>query len=439
MKTFKRGGIHPNPNKFTAGTAIREVEASQMCVVSLAQSIGAPARCIVKPGQIVKRGEKIGEPGGFISAAVHSPVDGVVKKVEPIRDPQGLWQPGVIIERAEAQEIPTLSSYDVENFDIDTLSPQQIIEKVKDAGIVGAGGATFPTHVKLSIPPGKNVDIVMLNGAECEPYLTCDDTLMRNQPSKIILGMRLIMKAVGASRGIVGIEANKPEAIKAMKKAADGMKDITVETLKTAYPQGGEKQLIYALSHRIVPAGGLPADVGVVVDNVATAYCIAEAVAGGSPMVSRLVTITGPALTNPGNFLVNIGTPISTLIEAAGGHPEQIGKIVAGGPMMGRAVSYPDAPSSKGLSGVLVLPADMSRRGESGACVRCGKCVNACPMGLEPYLLMTYGQLELDDESKEHGVLNCLECGSCSYVCPAVRPILDYIRLSRRRIRSKKK
>lgn len=435
MKHFKIGGIHPDANKITAGGALKRIEPPQMVSVMLSQSIGAPARAIVKPMQHVEAGEMIAEASGFVSAPVHSPVSGTVKKLEPVRDAQGIWRPCIIIEKDEEQ----IRNFSREEKDIlDEVSKEEIIRLVGEMGVVGAGGATFPTRVKISVPEGKSVDFVLLNGAECEPFLTCDDTLMRTQADKILRGMRYIMKATGARQGVVGIEANKPEAIAAMKEAAKKYSEIAVEPLRTAYPQGSEKQLIEALTGRRVPSGKLPLDVAVIVDNVATAYNVAEAVEEHCPVTQRIVTVTGPALSSPGDFLVPIGTPISVLIEAAGGLPAATGKIIAGGPMMGRAVSNPEAPSVKGLSGVLVLPEEMSRRGDAKACIRCGACVRACPMGLEPYLLMTYGEKNMDEEAKNADVLNCLECGSCSYVCPSCRPILDYIRLSRTRLRTKK-
>lgn len=435
MKHFKIGGIHPDANKITAGGPLKRIEAPQIVSVMLSQSIGAPARAIVKPMQHVEAGEIIGEAAGFVSASVHSPVSGTVKKLEPVRDAQGIWRPAVIIEKDEEQSETTIEDRgDI----LDEISPEEIIRLVGEMGVVGAGGATFPTRVKLSVPEGKSVDFVLLNGAECEPFLTCDDSLMRREADKILRGMRYIMKATGAPRGVVGIEANKPEAISAMKESAMKYPEIEVEPLRTAYPQGSEKQLIEAMTGRRVPAGKLPLDVSVIVDNVATAYNVTEAVELHRPVTERIVTVTGPALSSPADFVVPIGTPISALIEAAGGLPENTGKIIAGGPMMGRAVSNPEAPSVKGLSGVLVLPADMSRRGDAKACIRCGACVRACPMGLEPNLLMTYGEKDMDEEAKKADVLSCLECGSCSYVCPSCRPILDYIRLSRTRLRSKK-
>lgn len=444
MKRFKKGGIHPASNKITAGLPIRGVVECGLYYVMLSQNIGAPASAIVKPGQHVEKGERIADPTGFISVPVHSPVEGVVKKIEPVRDPQGIWRQCVIIEADAVNRnftIPSDSAFDLEKAGkiYQEYTPRQIVDGVHEAGIVGAGGAAFPTHVKLSVPKGKKAEFVLLNGAECEPYLTCDDSLMNHSPRKIIEGMRLIMKAVDAPKGIVGIESNKPRAIAAMKEAAEDYPEISVETLRTAYPQGSEKQLIYALTGREVPNGGLPIDVGAIVDNVTTAWCVADAVIDGNCMCSRLVTVTGKELSNPGDFLVPVGTPISVLMEAAGGIPSDTGKVIAGGPMMGKAVSNLDAPAVKGMSGILVLPEAQSRRPSVYPCIKCGKCMEACPMGLEPYLLMTFGERNMDEDALAHGVMNCLECGSCSYICPSARPILDYIRLSRQRIRANKK
>lgn len=436
LKTFKRGGIHPNPNKLTAGGDVIPVEAPVMLSVLFTQSIGAPARCKVKPGQHVEAGELIGEAGGFISANVHSPVAGTVRKVEPIRDLQGIWRPGVIIEANPEQTAPVLPDSQVG--DVDSIEPAQIVAAVAAAGIVGAGGATFPTNVKLSVPDGKSVDTVIINGAECEPYLTCDDTLMRHDPLAVVDGLRLIMRVTGASRGVIAIENNKKEAIAALSVVAAQYPGLSVEPLRTRYPQGGEKQLIYAVTRRVVPAGALPVDVHVVVDNVATAALVSQAVRSGKPFTSRLVTVTGPELERPGDYLVPVGTPVSYLIELAGGVPADTGKIIAGGPMMGRAVSYPDAPSTKGLSGVLVLPVSESKRGKVAPCIKCGRCVEVCPMGLQPNLLANLSSHGLDEETRAKGVLNCIECGSCSYTCPANRPLLDFIRLARTNLRKKK-
>lgn len=445
MKTFHKGGIHPHDCKLTAGDAIQPVAYPDLIVLPLSQSIGAPAQCVVKVNDPVEEGTLIGRAASFVSANVHSPVKGIVKKIEKRRNPQGLWQDCVIIERdkEESKEAPVLSSLKEteplrSTAEIAQLSAKEITDIVRDCGIVGLGGATFPTSVKLTPPEGKIIDVVIINGAECEPYLTCDDMLMRERPSEIIAGVELLMKAVNAEKAIVGIEDNKPEAYRAMREAAGNNSQIAVELVRKKYPQGSEKQLIKALTGRTVPTAALPSEVGALVDNVATAFAVYDAVYNGRPLTSRVVTVTGLNMTQPGNFLVAGGTPIATLIEKAGGMPEDTGKVIAGGPMMGRAVSNIEAPAVKGLSGVLTMPERMANRKNPEPCIRCARCVSVCPMGLEPYLLSAYSDFKEWDEAKNHGVLNCLECGCCSFVCPAARPLLDFIRLAKQESRKKK-
>lgn len=439
---FSRGGIHPAASKLTAGTPLRPVALPGEAVVFLSQHIGAPARPVVKPKEHVERGQLIAEPGGFVSAAIHSPISGTVARIEPRRDPQGLWKDAVVItaDPSAPDASPDPAAWDGAEVrsesELDSLQPEEIVRIVADAGIVGMGGASFPTHVKISIPKGKSAGVLVVNGAECEPFLTCDDTLMRGYSPAVVAGVRLLARAIGAGEAVIGIEANKPEAIRAMSDAARAYTDVRVERLRTAYPQGSEKQLVEALTGRIVPAGGLPLDAGVVVDNVATAFAVYRAARFGEGLTTRIVTVTGPALTNPGNFLAAIGTPLSELIKAAGGLPEDTGKVIAGGPMMGRAMSNIYAPLTKGQGGILVLPEARAHRTPASPCLRCASCVSVCPMGLEPYLLMAYNEAgEHTADARDHGVLNCLECGSCSYVCPSSRPILDHIRLEKMAVR----
>ncbi len=435
MKTFRKGGIHPPEDKLTAGKPIVRIPASPELRIMLPQCIGAPSRPIVKPGDHVVSGQIIAEAGGFVGAALHSPVNGTVKKLEPTRNPQGIWQDSIVITPEEDQECPEQQQIRTQE-EVDFLGPEEIIRIVGEAGIVGLGGATFPTRVKLTVPEGKTAHTVLINGAECEPCLTCDDAIMRVHADEIVKGTLLIMKATGAPRGIIGIEENKPEAILAMKEACSVYSGkLHVETLKKKYPQGGEKQLIYALTGKIVPAGALPIETGCIVDNVATAFAIYEAVYLRKPLTERVVTVTGHGLSNPGNFIVKNGTPISEMIEHAGGMPENAGKIIAGGPMMGKAVSALEATATKGLSGIVVLPQSEASRRASGPCIRCARCVNVCPMGLEPYLFMLLGENRVWDEMKAHGAMNCVECGSCSYICPASRPILDFIKLGKQEIK----
>ncbi|MDE6681546.1 MAG: RnfABCDGE type electron transport complex subunit C, partial [Muribaculaceae bacterium] len=340
------------------------VAAPAVCRLMLSQAIGAPAKPMVKPGESVTAGQMVAEAGGFVSAPVHTPVSGTVKKIEPVRNPQGLWQDAIIIETAPGEN----PEEQRQSRTIDEVSPKEIIDIVGRAGIVGLGGATFPTRVKLSVPSGKKAEVIVINGAECEPYLTCDDRLMQENPKAIVDGTRLIMKATDCQRAVIGIEENKPLAIEAMRKAVRDIPSITVEVLVKKYPQGSEKQLIEATTGRVVPAGGLPIDAGAIVDNVATAAAVADAVLRGLPLTARIVTVTGPTVSKPGNFLVPLGTPVSTLIELAGGLPEDTGKVIGGGPMMGRAMCDLEAPTTKGLSGVLILPRGMSMRAEAGPC-----------------------------------------------------------------------
>lgn len=452
MKKFKKGGIHPPQNKITADIPISVITRPNKYYIPVAQSIGAPAVPCVKAGDMVNANDVIATASGFVSVPVHTPVSGKVEKIENIRNPQGLWQQCIIIvpddserellsdgvgDSSEAVAI-NYSDHAVVRGIIENLSADEIVGKVQSAGIVGLGGATFPTHVKIKIPADKHVDYMIINGAECEPWLTCDDRLMREQADKIIVGVRLLQKATGASRALIGIENNKPQAIKAMMAACDFEgSGISVMELRTCYPQGSEKQLIEALTGRCVPPGKLPLDVACVVDNVATAAAVAEGVLENRPLTRRVATVTGPSVKNPGNYIVEIGMSIEHLINQTGGLPEDTGKIIGGGPMMGRAMSHPEAPVTKGLGGVLIFPEEMSNRLTADPCIRCARCVTACPMGLQPYLLESLARNRRFDDCKSEGVLNCIECGCCSWSCPAARPLLDYIRLARTQLRKK--
>lgn len=437
LKTFRKGGIHPYDAKLTAGKEIVDIVPSGLVRIPLSQSIGAPSKPLVKVGDHVSKGQLIAEAASFVSSNIHSSVNGTVKKIEPVRNLQGMWQEAIIIEcdAPDAAEAPAEAPAKRSAEEIKTLSSQEIIDIVRGAGIVGLGGATFPTAVKLTPPKGKSFETVIINGAECEPYLTCDDALMREKPLEIIIGAELLMRACGAEKVVIGIEENKKEAFASISKNIPAGSPVTAVLLKKKYPQGGEKQLIEALTGRRVPEGGLPSDVGALVDNVATAYAVWNAVYNNEPLTERVLTVTGPGLSNPGNFRVPLGVSVDTLIEHAGGLPEDTGKVIAGGPMMGRAVSNTDSPSTKGLSGLVIVPEKDAARGEVGPCIRCAKCVDVCPMGLEPYLIAVRGIHHLWIEARDHGALSCLECGCCSYVCPSNRPILDFIKLSRQEIR----
>lgn len=429
LKSFKIGGVHPPENKYTAGSAIQVLPVPEKVIIPLSQHIGAPATAIVQKGDKVKAGQIIATAGGFVSANVHSSVSGTVLEVAPVKDAAGVLKPAVTIQ-VEGDEWADEVVKTTKN--LDEFTKDEIIKAIADAGIVGMGGATFPTQVKLSPPPGSKAEYLIINGVECEPYLTADHRLMLEKTNEIVAGVKLVMKAIGVEKAIIGIENNKPDAIAKMQAATTTTMGIEVCPLKVRYPQGGEKQLIKATIGRSVPSGALPIAVGAVVQNIGTIYAVYEAVMLRKPLVERVVTVTGESLKNPGNFLCRVGTPISKLIEAAGGLPEDTGKVIGGGPMMGRTMINLDSPVMKGTSGVLILPEAKSVRGEMRPCIKCAKCVSACPMGLEPYLLATITEMTCDLERLEQEkVMDCIECGCCMYTCPANRPLLDYIRLGK--------
>ena len=430
LKTFSRGGVHPPENKFSAENAIETLPIPKTVSIPIAQHIGAPATPVVQKNDIVKTGQVIAKSSGFVSANIHSSVSGKVVKVDKSIDSSGYKKTSVIIQVEGDEWLETIdrSSGLKKEF---SLGQSEIIGKVLESGIVGLGGATFPTHVKLSIPKGKTANILIINGVECEPYLTSDHRLMLEKGDEVLVGTKILMKALGVEKAIVGIENNKKDAINKLTELAKSYEGISVSALKVKYPQGGEKQLIKALINREVPSGGLPIDVGAVVHNVGTAFAVYEAVQKNKPLFERVVTVTGKAVNKTANFMARIGTPVNELIEAAGGVPENTGKIVNGGPMMGKALNFLEAPVSKGTSGILLFPKIESGREETKPCIRCARCVSVCPMGLEPYLLMTLTQKRMFDRVEEEKSLDCIECGSCSYTCPSDRPLLDYIRLGK--------
>ena len=430
MKTFPIGGIHPSDCKeYSKGAQIERFPVPATVTIPLSQHIGAPAVACVAKGDGVKVGQVIATAGGFVSSTIHSSVSGVVTAVEPRADAQGNLKPAVVIavEGDEWVEGVDLTPEVVKNIN---LSPSEIIGKVSEMGIVGMGGATFPTHVKLSIPAGKKAECLIINAVECEPYLTADYRVMLEQGERLLVGARILAKAIGVDKIYIGVENNKPDAIAHLEKLAGAYLEIEIVPLKMRYPQGGEKQLIAAVTGREVPSGALPIDVGAVVQNVGTALAVYEAVAKNKPLVERVVTVTGSTLASPKNLLVRIGTPMSALIEYCGGM-EGIGKVVAGGPMMGRAVSNVDAPVTKGTSGVLLIPTEEALREKEGDCIRCAKCVEACPMGLEPYLLNTLTQRGDYEELERHWIADCIECGCCTFSCPSYLPLLDWVRIGK--------
>ena len=430
-KTFRIGGVHPDDSKISAQCAIEVFPAVETAYVSMAQHLGAPATPIVAAGDKVKVGQVIAEPSGFISGFVHSPVSGTVKSVGVRADIAGNMVPHVEITVEGDEWMEDIDTSDTIVKDI-PYTPEEIIEKVKKAGVVGLGGASFPTHVKLAPPKDKKAECLILNGTECEPFLTSDDRIMRERPQEILIGGAIMMKALGVTRGYVGIEENKPEAIASMTAAAKNFPQIEVVVLKKRYPQGGEKQLIDAVIRRQVPSGALPIDTGAVVQNVGTSLAVYEAVQKNKPLIDNVITVTGRCLPTQHNYKVRIGTPMSKILEVAGGVPEKAGKIISGGPMMGRAIANLDAATVKANGAILVLTPEETRRRPESACIRCGKCASACPMGLEPWLLNKLSRAGgLQDELEKERVYDCIECGCCSFTCPAGIPLLDMIRSSK--------
>ncbi|HKK61444.1 MAG TPA: electron transport complex subunit RsxC [Bacteroidales bacterium] len=430
LVTFSRGGIHPPENKISAGKKIEFAGFPNQVVIPVSQHLGAPSKVLVKRGDAVKTGQVIAESSGFISTNIHSSVTGKVLKVDAFTDTSGYRKMAVQIEVAEDQWEEGIDTDDSLLGDISD-SADEIREKILKAGIVGLGGATFPSHVKLMTPQGKKADYLLINGVECEPYLTADHALMMEKKMQLVTGIKILMKGLGVEKAIIGIENNKPDAIAELDAALSGEQRIRVQPLKVQYPQGGEKQLIQAVLGREVPSGGLPIDVGVVVFNVGTAYASYLAVQKNRPLIERVVTVTGKSVKQPSNFLTRIGTPVSFLVEKAGGLPEDTAKVVNGGPMMGKAVASLDIPIVKGSSGILIIRNEEAHRAPVKPCIRCTKCVSVCPMGLEPYLLMTQTDKGMFEMLENDNVMDCIECGSCSYTCPSARPLLDYIRLGK--------
>jgi electron transport complex protein RnfC len=434
--TFKGGTHPPDSKKATESLPIERANEPKVVVIPMQQHIGAPCEPIVQIGDEVKVGQKIGEAKGFVSVPVHSSVSGKVTAVEPRLYSGGMAVPCIVIE-SDMQNI--VSDQVVPKGDLTGLSAEDIKNIIKEAGIVGMGGATFPTHVKLAPPPDKKVDTVILNGAECEPYLTSDHRLMLEYPENVVFGLQALMKALGVKKGYIGIETNKPDAIEKVFEAAKDVADIEVVALKTKYPQGAEKQLIYACTGREVPSGGLPADAGVVVNNVGTAAAVAKAIKTGMPLIERIVTVTGAGVNSPKNLLVKIGTSFRDIIEQCGGLKGKVGKVIAGGPMMGITQFSLDIPAIKGTSGILVLSEEEARLPEPSNCIKCGKCVETCPINLMPVNISMYSLANRHDQAEALNAMDCIECGSCSYVCPAKRPLVDSIRVSKREILARRK
>lgn len=424
------GGIHPKENKFSADKKIVVSTLPKQVVIPLSHYIGTPSEPVVKKGDLVKVGQLIGQAAGFISANIHSSVSGKVAKIDVQLDATGYKRPAVYIDVEGDEWLETIDRSPELNKECN-LSKEEIVGKIKDAGIVGLGGATFPAHVKLSPPPGKKAEILIINAVECESYLTNDHRLMLEKGEEIVVGVTILMKALEVNKAIIGIENNKKDAIEHLTKIAKNYKGIEIVALKVKYPQGGEKQLIDAVIHRQVPSGRIPVEVGAVVQNVGTTFAVYEAVQKNKPMIERVVTITGKDAPNPGNYLVRLGTYLSHVVDQAGGVPAGTGKIVGGGPMMGRSLMNLNVPTAKGSAGVLFMRDEESVRKPIQNCIRCAKCVSVCPMGLEPYLLMSQSERNMWPEMEENRTMDCIECGSCSYTCPSNRPLLDYIRFGK--------
>ena len=435
-RTFSIGGIHPEENKLTHEVATKVAALPKQAIFPLSQHIGAPAKPVVQKGDRVKVGTMIAEAGGFVSAPIFSSVSGTVAKIGTAIDATGYRKPAIYItvdgdeweEKIDrSDKLETVEAHP-------ELTPEEIVNRIKEAGVVGMGGACFPTFIKLTPPPTAKAECVIINAVECEPYITADFRLMMEHADEILIGLELLMVGAKVTRGYIGIETNKPAAIelltqKCAEKFGGSKYSVEVVPLKQRYPQGGEKQLVDAVIHRQVPAPpAIPVNVGAIVQNVGTAFAVYEAVMKRKPLFERYTTVTGKRLANPGNFLVRMGTPMQDLIDACGGMPEDDNKLLAGGPMMGKALTSTEVPICKGTNSVTIISDDEARRKEPQPCIRCAKCVSACPMGLEPYLLAKLSEVKNWERAEREDIASCIECGSCQFTCPAHRPLLDNIR-----------
>lgn len=435
MRTFK-GGVHPNDHKSaTASIAVVDLAPPEELVFPVSQHIGAPAKPCVKVGDRVLMGQKIAEADGFMSANIHSSVSGSVVAIEKRLHPNGFPTESIVVKNDGQDELmPPIENC---GYDYKLKSAKEIIEIIREAGIVGMGGATFPTHVKLSVPDEANIDYVIINGAECEPYLTSDYRAMLETPEEIITGLEILMHIFGLKDGYIGIEDNKPAAIASMKRAAEEVTDgkIHIVTLKTKYPQGAEKQLINAVTGRKMPPGTLPWQSGCIVNNIDTCASIARAVTKGLPLRNRIVTLGGDAVNNPMNYRVRIGTPFSYIIEQSGGLKCEVKKVLMGGPMMGMAVANTSVPVIKGTSGIIAYGEVAARLDDETSCIRCAKCVYVCPMKLQPNLLDLAARQHDTDMLQKLNVVDCIECGSCAYVCPSKRRQVQQIKVAKVKLR----
>ena len=442
IRTFSIGGIHPEENKLSNDATTQVAALPVQAIFPLSQHIGAPAKPVVAKGDKVKVGTMIAEAGGFVSAPIYSSVSGTVLKIDTAVDATGYRKPAIIInvDGDEWEESIDRSNKLETVEEHPELTPEEIVNRIKVAGVTGMGGAGFPTFIKLCPPPGAKAECVIINAVECEPYITADYRLMLEKSDEILVGLELLMKAAKVTRGYIGIETNKPQAIelladKCAKKFGGSAYEVEVVPLKQRYPQGGEKQLVDAVINRQVPAPpAIPVNVGAIVQNVGTAFAVYEAVMKHKPLFERYTTVTGKKLRQPGNYLVRMGTPMKDLIAVCGGMPEEDSKVLAGGPMMGKAMTSTDVPVCKGTNSVTILSGEDAVRKEPQPCIRCAKCVSACPMGLEPYLLAKLSAVSNWERCESEDIVSCIECGSCQFTCPAHRPLLDNIRLGKQTV-----
>lgn len=442
IRTFSIGGIHPEENKLSNDATTQVAALPVQAIFPLSQHIGAPAKPVVAKGDKVKVGTMIAEAGGFVSAPIYSSVSGTVLKIDTAVDATGYRKPAIIInvDGDEWEESIDRSNKLETVEEHPELTPEEIVNRIKVAGVTGMGGAGFPTFIKLCPPPTAKAECVIINAVECEPYITADYRLMLEKSDEILVGLELLMKAAKVTRGYIGIETNKPQAIelladKCAKKFGGSAYEVEVVPLKQRYPQGGEKQLVDAVINRQVPAPpAIPVNVGAIVQNVGTAFAVYEAVMKHKPLFERYTTVTGKKLRQPGNYLVRMGTPMKDLIAVCGGMPEEDSKVLAGGPMMGKALTSTDVPVCKGTNSVTILSGEDAVRKEPQACIRCAKCVSACPMGLEPYLLAKLSAVSNWERCESEVIVSCIECGSCQFTCPAHRPLLDNIRLGKQTV-----
>lgn len=442
IRTFSIGGIHPEENKLSNDATTQVAALPVQAIFPLSQHIGAPAKPVVAKGDKVKVGTMIAEAGGFVSAPIYSSVSGTVLKIDTAVDATGYRKPAIIInvDGDEWEESIDRSNKLETVEEHPELTPEEIVNRIKVAGVTGMGGAGFPTFIKLCPPPTAKAECVIINAVECEPYITADYRLMLEKSDEILVGLELLMKAAKVTRGYIGIETNKPQAIelladKCAKKFGGSAYEVEVVPLKQRYPQGGEKQLVDAVINRQVPAPpAIPVNVGAIVQNIGTAFAVYEAVMKHKPLFERYTTVTGKKLRQPGNYLVRMGTPMKDLIAVCGGMPEEDSKVLAGGPMMGKAMTSTDVPVCKGTNSVTILSGEDAVRKEPQPCIRCAKCVSACPMGLEPYLLAKLSAVSNWERCESEDIVSCIECGSCQFTCPAHRPLLDNIRLGKQTV-----